>query len=285
MVSTEQLRHDEINLSRLLRRLEKSVADTNWDAPDEHNSIRDSPWIKSEETLQKVKYAKKLLRNVESSNGSSEKTQQIRTSLERMDGFLQSVKKKTVPRPKRPQPILPTLPIPAVLLEPLSDSSPAEDLKPPEDSDNVPSPTDDDLLSLPSDPLLPIASTSESGPNLAADIPSLIPSSSTPGASKSTAILMQNSNALQQEMTDQLAQMSAQLKRNMIHFSESLAKDAAVVEETKEKLESNFDAMSANKTQLQQHQGKSWTTTWVTLSIVITVLVSFASMVFLIRLT
>ncbi|KAJ8094636.1 hypothetical protein PM082_010642 [Marasmius tenuissimus] len=48
-----------------MRRPEKSVADTDWDAPDEHNSIRDSPWIQSEETLQK------LLRNIESSNGSS----------------------------------------------------------------------------------------------------------------------------------------------------------------------------------------------------------------------
>jgi len=52
MVSAEQLRHDEINLSRLLRRLDKAVAGANWDASDDHSTIRDSPWIKSEEMLQ-----------------------------------------------------------------------------------------------------------------------------------------------------------------------------------------------------------------------------------------
>ncbi|KAL0566077.1 hypothetical protein V5O48_015936 [Marasmius crinis-equi] len=284
MVTTEQLRHDEINLSRLLRRLEKSVADTNWDAPENHNSIRDSPWMKSEETLQKVKFAKKLLRNVESSNGPSQKTQTIRASLDRMDGFLQLVKKKSIPRTRRPEPILPTLPLPSLPVEPPSETQ-TEETKPPEDADTAASPTDDNLLDLAPDPLLPIAPASESGPNLVSNMPSLIPSSTSSGASKSTAILMQNSHALQQEMTDQLAQMSAQLRRNMIHFSESLAKDAAVVEETSQKLESNFDAMSANQTQLKVHQGKSWSTTWLTMFVVVSVLVLFASMVFLIRFT
>ncbi|KIK66212.1 hypothetical protein GYMLUDRAFT_38027 [Collybiopsis luxurians FD-317 M1] len=60
---------------------------------------------------------------------------------------------------------------------------------------------------------------------------------------------MQNSLALQQEVTDQLAQVSAQLRRNMIHFSESesLAKGAAVIEETNQELGDNFDAMSTNR--------------------------------------
>jgi hypothetical protein len=34
---------------------------------------------------------------------------------------------------------------------------------------------------------------------------------------------MPNSNALQQELSDQLAHMATQLKRNAIHFSDSLA--------------------------------------------------------------
>ncbi|KIK66213.1 hypothetical protein GYMLUDRAFT_927942 [Collybiopsis luxurians FD-317 M1] len=50
--TAEQLRHDKINLSRLLWRLEKSAADANRDVPESYNSIRDSPWTKSEERVQ-----------------------------------------------------------------------------------------------------------------------------------------------------------------------------------------------------------------------------------------
>ena len=54
MVSTvEQARHDEINLARLLRRLEKSVAEEQWDAPSDSAQ---ATWLKSEESLQVCVY-------------------------------------------------------------------------------------------------------------------------------------------------------------------------------------------------------------------------------------
>ncbi|KAF9265004.1 hypothetical protein L218DRAFT_972195 [Marasmius fiardii PR-910] len=261
MVTTEQARHDEINLSRLIRRLEKSVAEDAWDEPLNDNEPR-------------LKFAKKLLRNVEQSDGSSKYD------------YPSNKWKKTTPKPRRPEPILPLIPTPAVAISPGSPtnpSSPAEGANPGPPK----SPAQDDLIPpLPSDPLLPIEQlTSEPAPNLASAIPTLLPSSAPSAVSKSTAVLMQNSNALQQELTDQLAQMSAQLRRNMLHFSDSLEKDAAVVEETKQKLESNFDTMSARKQQLSAHRGKSWSTTWLSLFVVIAVLVIFAIMVFLIRFT
>lgn len=44
--STEQYRHDEINLKRLVRRLEKSVFEQEWNGTSEH------VWIKAQGTLQ-----------------------------------------------------------------------------------------------------------------------------------------------------------------------------------------------------------------------------------------
>ncbi|KAG7087328.1 hypothetical protein E1B28_013303 [Marasmius oreades] len=280
MTLTEQVRHDEINLSRLMRRLEKSVSGGAWDEPHNDNDPRTSTCFKSLEALQYVKFAKKLLRNVEQSHGSSDKTHQIRLSLKRMQDFLQSVKAETTPKIQRPEPILPSISTPMRAVPPEFSTEPS-----PEGTNPGSSMSQDGLLPLPSDPLLPIAPASDSGPNLASDIPTLLPSSAPSTASKSTAILMENSNALQQELTDQLAEMSARMRRNMLHFSDSLAKDAAVVDETKQKLESNVDTMSERKTQLSAHRGKSWSTTWLTLFVMISVVVMFATMVFLIRFT
>ncbi|EEB89518.1 hypothetical protein MPER_12374 [Moniliophthora perniciosa FA553] len=259
MVTTaEQARHDQINLSRLLRRLEKSVAEEPWDTPSDSTQ---ATWLKSEEDLQKVKFAKKLLRNVEASQGSSDKSSEIRKSLNRMETFLKSVNERTKPPTQRPKPILPTLPVP-VDPSPPEPSSPDQDTRPPSES-----PETDNLLGSPSDPI-PIAP----GPSLVSPMPTLIPPSMPSAASKSTAIAtgtLQHSNALQEELSNQLAQMSAQLRRNAMHFSESLAKDAAVVEGAKEKLESNYDVMSTNKDRLKEHSSK----------------MLFAMMVFLIRFT
>jgi hypothetical protein len=79
--STQQYRHDEINLKRLVRRLEKSVSEQEWSGPSEDHWIRAQgtlqvsiyfSWNKQdthvEFTLswkQKVKHARKLLKNVD----------------------------------------------------------------------------------------------------------------------------------------------------------------------------------------------------------------------------
>lgn len=77
--TTEQILHDKVNLGRLVRRLEKSVTEEEWE-----NGVRQDTWIKAQGTLQashslwrrvptdgflailqKLKYARKLLKNVE----------------------------------------------------------------------------------------------------------------------------------------------------------------------------------------------------------------------------
>jgi heme/copper-type cytochrome/quinol oxidase subunit 3 len=79
--------------------------------------------------------------------------------------------------------------------------------------------------------------------------------------------------------------MTTQPKRNAIHFSDTLARDQAVVEETKLKMESNYDSMHEERTRLRDHTSKSRNTTWLTLFSIIAVFVSFFVMFFIIRFT
>ena len=79
--------------------------------------------------------------------------------------------------------------------------------------------------------------------------------------------------------------MANQLKRNAIHFSESLARDQATVEEAKVKIESNFDTMTKERVRLRDHRGKSGSTTCLVLMSTLIVAVSFVLMFFIIRLT
>ncbi|KAG5721669.1 hypothetical protein E4T56_gene10434, partial [Termitomyces sp. T112] len=59
MTSADDPVHDEINLVRLVRRLER-------DTPDQPaKDITLEKWIKAQGTLQKVKFARRLLKNVE----------------------------------------------------------------------------------------------------------------------------------------------------------------------------------------------------------------------------
>ena len=96
---------------------------------------------------------------------------------------------------------------------------------------------------------------------------------------------MQNSAALQEELSAQLAQMATQLKRNAIHFASALEKDKAVVQETQEKLERNYDVMSKERVRLRDHHSKSWGTTWITILSLVVVLIGFVMTFLVIRIT
>jgi len=111
------------------------------------------------------------------------------------------------------------------------------------------------------------------------------PSEKLPSPTSSSRRVPLSTTAVHEELSAQLAQMATQLKRNAIHFSDTLAKDQAVVEETKLKLESNFDELQKERTRLRDHSGKSRGTTWLTAFSVIAVLVSFFVMFFIIRFT
>jgi SNARE protein 1 len=63
MTVKEQVVHDRVNLVRLVRRLDKSVNEADWDTERSW-----TVWLKSERVLQQLKHARKLLGNVELDN-------------------------------------------------------------------------------------------------------------------------------------------------------------------------------------------------------------------------
>ena len=111
------------------------------------------------------------------------------------------------------------------------------------------------------------------------------PSEILPPSTSSSRRVPLSTAAVHEELSAQLAQMATQLKRNAIHFSDTLVRDQAVVEETKLKMESNYDSMQKERTRLRDHSGKSRSTTWLTLFSIIAVFVSFFIMFFIIRFT
>lgn len=89
----------------------------------------------------------------------------------------------------------------------------------------------------------------------------------------------------QEELSLQLSQMAAQLKRNALHFADSLDKDKNVIESAQEKLESNLGGMKGERTRLRDHSGKSSHTTWMVVGSLLTVVLAWVFMFFIIRLT
>ncbi|KAJ6591096.1 hypothetical protein DFH09DRAFT_1138556 [Mycena vulgaris] len=277
--------HDEINLRRLIRRLEKSASDSQW------RGSSDDTWIKVQGTLQKVKYARKLLGNVELDDvdptpRNMHRYDDFRTKLDRIDAFMQTLEKRTAPTRTRPEPILPHIPPPPNELEPAppqlqGPSVPDAIAVPGEDPSSASLPTDDLLFSV-SD----VARTSFSS-SVSPPLTTLLPPSFH-SATKSTTTaveprLLQHSNARQRDMSEEMARMATQLKQNAIHFGELLANDQRVVEETDQKLEGNYGYMQKTRVRTRDLRGKTGSTTCLVLGIVLLVTFLFMLMVSLIR--
>jgi hypothetical protein len=86
-------------------------------------------------------------------------------------------------------------------------------------------------------------------------------------------------------MSEQLAQMAAQLKRNAVHFANALEKDKAVVEDAQGKMERNFDVLSKERVRLRDHRSKSWGTTWLVVLSMLVAAIGFVLTFFVIRIT
>ncbi|KAF8893614.1 hypothetical protein BD779DRAFT_1507283 [Infundibulicybe gibba] len=277
--SVEQAHHDEINLKRLVKRLEQVTSEDGWEGPPSRPI-----WIKALGTLQKVKFARKLLNNVESclddSNPQSlHKFREIRETIDQVEEFMQAAEKRAAPPIKRPAAVLPSVPIPVAQVE-------VEEISPepiPQDPISTSNGVTDNLLLSPSD---------SREPQSISPMPTLITPSTISRPSQTNAVttgaaprFLNNSTALQQELQDQLAQMATQLKRNALHFSDSLSKDQAVVEDAQQKLELNSDIMTKERIRLRDHRGKAGSTSCLIFLILAVAVMLFVAMVALIRLT
>lgn len=205
----------------------------------------------------------------------------LRATLARLHNVVSEVNDRVKPPITRPTPILPTLPLPKISNPPVpsiyvSDehaSTPAQ-----HDTSHGESKSVAGQLLSPSDTLL------DTAPVSATLLPADPPSSTAP-STKAAPAFLQNSSAIQEELSAQLAQMATQLKRNAQHFSESLEKDKALVQETQEKLERNHDVMSRERVRVRDHHSKSWGTTWLVMLSMIVALVGFILTFFVIRFT
>jgi len=199
---------------------------------------------------------------------------------------VKEVEQRTVPKPKRRQPLLAQLQPPSPLPSEDASSSIKEAIRQQRAESSEVLPTNDHL-SFPADELS-VASESSFTSLVPTLIPSTLPSKNVASTAISTAATQrfpQSSTAIQQELSEQLAQMATQLKRNATHFSESLAKDKGVVEEMQHKLERNLDVMQKERLRLRDHRSKSKSTTCLVVGIIMTVLLLFMIMVYVIRFT
>lgn len=273
--TNDQILHDRVNLPRLVKRLEKSVSEDDWS----DSSQRDT-WIKAQGTLQRIRHARLLLKNVEvddhgTSPASEHRYQRLRATLDQVEAFVTEIEQKAAPPLKRPIPILPSIRSPKTKAADLETIPVEATLIPTEDTiQSVPSA--DDLIPsshiepLPSGPLAP---------------PTLPAASSATSNITATPTFLQNSRALQEELSEQLALMATQLRRNATHFSESLVKDKSVVEAMQEKIEGNFDFMKKQRIRLRDFRGKSGSTTCLVIMSLLVVVVAFMLMVLVIRVT
>ncbi|KAH9858986.1 hypothetical protein C2E23DRAFT_800851 [Lenzites betulinus] len=287
-MQSDQLLHDRVNLARLVRRLEKTVSNDTW--PNEVTESASIPaWITTRRTLQKVKHARKLLQAVESNEDASDSSSSrqygdYRQTLDRLEKLVVEADKRYSPRATRPEPILPSIPPPQTVVElPSTDASAQQDpsttLLP---AEPTPSSATHELLLSPSESVPTIRGPLNPAETL---LPPSLPASVEKSAVKGTPAFLQNSAALHDELSAQLAQMATQLKRNALHFSDALEKDKAVVEDAQEKLERNHDVMSKERVRLRDHHSKSWGTTWITLLSIVVALIAFILTFLVIRFT
>ncbi|TFK91628.1 hypothetical protein K466DRAFT_541436 [Polyporus arcularius HHB13444] len=294
---TEKTVHDRVNLDRLVRRLEKNITTESWTDGAPGTSATPA-WIRTRGTLQALKHARKLLQSVESEDTSSSSVPNaprhyadLRRTLDRLESLVAEVDKRISPPVMRPTPILPTIPPPPPVVDV---STSAEDSQP----DAEATPLDPTATLLPADESLAAAAHERlygpsepraftRGPINPSEtlLPPSLPTAAEKSTSQATPAFMQNSAALQEELSAQLAQMATQLKRNAIHFAGALEKDKAVVSETQEKLERNYDVMSKERVRLRDHSSKSWGTTWITILSLLVVLVGFVMTFLIIRIT
>ncbi|KAL9715028.1 hypothetical protein Ac2012v2_001688 [Leucoagaricus gongylophorus] len=310
--SHTQATHDEVNLLRLVQRLEKFVAsEQEWN--DTVEAQREKMWLQALGTLQKVNYGRKILRNLEhyDTQPTSKQARQridLKAKLDKIQLFVTRVQNRTEPPQQRPEPVLPKLPVPTdIIQQSESDSKPGSDsiveregwtgvssAEGPKESIRLLSQVEgrcsrtlndstETSLSTPPPSSPPVSTLLPTTPIESTPLP-LSSSTALPTSSNATKRKhLQITNALQEELSDQLALMAAQLKRNVQYFSVSLEKDKDVIEETQDKIDGNFSLMLKERIQLRDFRTRSKGSTWMVIGVVVIVLALFVVMVGVIR--
>ncbi|KAH8119138.1 hypothetical protein DFH11DRAFT_424555 [Phellopilus nigrolimitatus] len=304
----EQIRHKVINVSKTLKLLERLVDEEEWSKYT--TSDRSNKWLKAQSVLAGVNHCREVLRNVTPNDydfGLGDRRsipgqqfhEDAKVLLDRLECDMLEINQELKPRPRRHKLILPTLPQPS----PLPTKSEALDVErkqilahavdetliPVGESElrgqvDVPS---TDLSELPSPGSQMPPSTLPNPLKNPASIllPPSLPSTSALSGANAVPGFLETSTALQEDLSEQLAQMARQLKLNAQHFSEALAKDQGVVQVSKEKVEQNYDDLTKERIRLRDHSGKSRGTTCLVLMSIVVVIIGFMLTFFVIRIT
>jgi hypothetical protein len=152
-------------------------------------------------------------------------------------------------------------------------------------------------LQNPENDLLPATPLPESEPKFTRPEPSespmeaLLPHSQTSAAAPTASHIpdapafMNTSLQTQEDLSEQLAQMAAQLKRNAQSFAAQLHEDNALVQLAHDQLEGVHTRVKTERSTLRDFRGKSGYTTCMVMGAVAVVLVSWVMMFFLIKVT
>ncbi|CUA66659.1 hypothetical protein RSOLAG22IIIB_00100 [Rhizoctonia solani] len=302
--------HNEVNLARLLRRLEKAVNSQEWS----YQSLTESSatWIRAEGMLQSVSYARKLLSSIRndedspisSTTSSSEYLQATENKIDALESVLNDVRSRAQPKKSKPPSYLSHVPPPRPkpVLQPTVTVT-SEEIKSPEemtsqallpvgdDEDRGPAPRSPVNDLLPSTPL-PQLETKHTRPNPSdPSSDSLLPPRSRPSASVSASpttdlpAFMHTSLQTQEDLSEQLAQMAAQLKRNAQTFAAQLHEDNALVQLAHDQLEGVHTRVKTERSTLRDFSSKSGYTTCMTIGIMAVVIISWVMMFLMIKVT
>ncbi|KAG8691499.1 hypothetical protein FRC11_002685 [Ceratobasidium sp. 423] len=303
-MSTESL-HNEVNLARLLRRLEKVVQTQDWS----YQSLAESSatWVRAEGMLQSVAHARKLLSRVRSGedspsssmSSSSEYLQATENKIDALESVLNDVRSRAQPKKSKPPSYLSHVPPPRPkpVVQPTITVTNEEAKSPEEMTSEALLPVEEQAPELkgPESDLLPTTPLPE--PEIKHTRPgtsespseSLLPPRSRPSASSSPTTelpaFMHTSLQTQEDLSEQLAQMAAQLKRNAQTFAAQLHEDNALVQVAHDQLEGVHTRVKTERTSLRDFRGKSGYTTCMTIGILVVVIISWVMMFLMIKVT
>ncbi|EJD02919.1 uncharacterized protein FOMMEDRAFT_85219 [Fomitiporia mediterranea MF3/22] len=302
VLTKDQIRHEVINLQKTLKLLERTYDEEDWTRCS--SKERNTKWLKAQSILT-VRYFLTPLRYRCLADGGQQFYDETKSLLDRLERELLEINEDLKPRPHLPNPILPTLPRPSLLSQ-QADSAEDEklrlaanevlmhvDVSELNGQDTVPPSTlsMEPQISTEDEDFLPDTLPNKLSNPSTTLIPPALPSTSTSTDSTSrpagsiTGGPLQTSTALHEELSNQLAQMATQLRRNAEQFGEALASDEGVVKETQEKLERNYDEVSKERVRLRDHSAKSSGTTCFVFLAVIAVVTAFFMTFLVIRVT